>query len=288
MISKKFPNIRKLNFVYSDEVPTAKTIDQLAFLISNNGRAKYTPGFMNPVRYFIGKGNNQHELCDIVEFPDGEYYNISKYSINVAKDDVYDALKWAKVKKSELPFVYGIRSITDLSLEEAIKLKEAAGDTKIAISFKDSDVPVYSRGSYTLDKYIAIQTAMKELLQGIDKSMPEKERFAAIYKRVAEAMYYDREAAYPQNLDETYYKRGALYSSRNFDALFEGKGVCAGYAFILQNACEMMGIEARYVSGPVYSVQSGEKDPNAFVDPDEVEDVAKDLGDGKRIELLEM
>lgn len=153
-----------------------------------------------------------------------------------------------------------IDSVTDLSIEQAIELKKK-GITKVRI-FADNHPDElekpneiagdYQREPYDIDTYIAIRGKLNELIEGIDISKSDEEKFAIIYSRICKNIVYDYPAAYPIGPSERKYEKDSRIKCRNLlNGLLEGKCVCAGYADILRSALELVGIDACFISGPI-------------------------------------
>lgn len=156
--------------------------------------------------------------------------------------------KFPNLKKMNLNSVV-IKDISQLSLERIQELNEKnVFIEEVVIHSKDSSDN--KSDSYDLNTYIAIRKKIEELVEGINPDLPEKEKFAEVYKRVCKNIVYDMPAAYPKNNEEEKYKAkngSGAYNLKN--GLLEGKCVCAGYSEILRNALAMVGIESMYISG---------------------------------------
>lgn len=114
---------------------------------------------------------------------------------------------------------------------------------------------------YSLETYAEIRDKLEELVEGIDLTAPEKERFAEVYKRICSNIAYDVPAAYPITKSQKEYSEKQDANCRNLrNGLLEGKCVCAGYADILRNALAMVNIESKYIVGVVTDgIISGKK-----------------------------
>lgn len=147
-------------------------------------------------------------------------------------------------------FVLVINNTSELSVEEARRLKESCRVTKVKV-FSPENMS-YQNEAYDLDTYIAIREKLDELVADIDKSLPEEAKFAIVYQRLGQSIVYDTPAAYPITEEEEKYSDDVINTCRNLkNGLLEGKCVCAGYADILRNALAMVGIESQYTSGTV-------------------------------------
>ena len=277
-----FPNLAFVNFAPSKEVVEAKSAREAAFLLKCSNRVQFEPDKFEEIRSILAEGNDKSTIRNTVPFDDGLYYRVQiPVDDAISKEDLEQKLTGEEELSEDDIYTIQINGLKDLSTEEAKKLQELAAGRKVVIAFNGPEVEDQGKACYSLDQYIAIRERTDELLEGIDENMPEKERFAEIYKRVSTAMYYDYQVAYPQSHEDTIYSRGHFTSASNMDSLMMGKGMCAAYAFVMQQACELKGLESKYVSGPVFHVASHDVDPNAYVDPDDPVIVEKEL-DGNR------
>lgn len=122
--------------------------------------------------------------------------------------------------------------------------------------------------TYEFEEYKKIRTALEEITDGILPSMTDAEKFAIVYHRLAQKIsIYD-----PSAHGESFSKEHAIYQAkmrskaRNLsEGLIEQEGfdiatnsvdptlanrcVCAGYADILKNALDLVGVESIIDSG---------------------------------------
>ncbi len=271
-----FPHTNRTYFKNTEETPEVKDPREAALLLTALKKVKMEQGSFEEIKNILSEANKQEIIHNIVPYPDGTYYDISEEPKST-KEEVLESLNNPDREETDTPLVIQINGLKDLSTDEVKELMEKAGDQKVAIAFNGPEVPYYSQGSYSLEHYLAIREKVNELMEGIDESMPEMERFAELYKRVSTAMYYDTPAWYRNSYEDTIYSRSHFHSASNFDSLMEGKGICGAYSFILKNLCELQGIECKQVQGPVYYVAYHKKDPDAYIDPDRPEPVNKEL-----------
>lgn len=165
-----------------------------------------------------------------------------------------------------------IHSVVDLSTEQAVELRKnnitkiqiiaTAYSTNIDTGIEIEDLidelaelcyaGYHQKEPYDIDTYIAVRTKLDELVEDIDMSSNDEEKFAIIYSRICKNITYDYPAAYPIGPTEEQYAQDNNFKSRNLiNGLLQGKCVCAGYADILRSALELAGIEACYVEGPI-------------------------------------
>lgn len=122
--------------------------------------------------------------------------------------------------------------------------------------------------SYEIDEYYKIRDALDEITKDIHSGMTDLEKFAVIYKRLADKIniYDDSIASDSLSKEHAIYKAQRRNKSRNLsEGLIEQEGfdistnspdptlanraVCAGYADILKNALTMVGVDAIIDSG---------------------------------------
>ena len=183
-------------------------------------------------------------------------------NIDIIMKQVYDAKEnenfgWRSKKEKDRNFAFSCKDIeieqngiTVSNVTEFMNLEEIH-----SICEKNPNYIVYVNSdgrynSYKIKDYEEIMNRLNYLVGDIRKELPEKERFARVYERVARSMSYDNAAAYPETEEEHRYANLNKMDSRNLkNGLIYGRCVCAGFAEILRNALCMLGIEAKYVSG---------------------------------------
>lgn len=145
-----------------------------------------------------------------------------------------------------------INNASELSCEKLEELKEKGYPIdEIKIFSKEKEI--VSSENYDIETYYAIRKKLDELVEGVDTNLPEKEKFAEVYKRICKNIKYDDVVGYPQNEKEKETSKRECSNARNLkNGLLEGKCVCSGYADILKNALSIVGIEAQYISGKVF------------------------------------
>ena len=256
-IHRRFPKLETLNIGYKGDPIKYDSIRDALEDLQTSGHIKTTRGLATKLKRELIKSTKKDELkytkrellANLVEFSDGTYVDARKV-FTVSKDElIFDEFERTKDPVVKLQ----IRELSQLTMEEALRIKEQTKDKKqVCVVFENNHH--YSTGAYSLDKYIAILDRYNEILEGITPEMPEEKRYALIHERVAKGLEYDTPAAYPHGIRQRLYKEVMKYSCRNFDALLEGKGVCAAYALIEAEACKLAGLDCKYISGPVDSV----------------------------------
>lgn len=155
------------------------------------------------------------------------------------------------IKKSQEQIVLIARNVAELPTDKISEYEKLGIDVS-GVEIVSEENNIEQNSLYDIKTYSAIREKLEELVEGISLDLTEKERFAEVYKRVCENIIYDIRAAYPKGKEEEEYRREQNVNCRNLkNGLLEGKCVCAGYADILRNALSLVGIEAKYISGPV-------------------------------------
>lgn len=176
-----------------------------------------------------------------------------------------------------------IDSANDLSVSQIQEYQNSGLEIK-NVKIYSPENSMQQNEPYNLQTYIAVREKLDELVEGIDLNLPEKQRFAEVYKRICKNITYDVPAAYPKNGAEEKYEIEQLTNSRNLiNGLLAGRCVCAGYADILRNALAMVNIEAQYTEGCVVDKEIPEEKFNEQKDGKKVykrQDGKVILGDG--------
>ncbi len=117
--------------------------------------------------------------------------------------------------------------------------------------------------SYEIDEYKKIRSSLDEITDGILPTMKDVEKFAVVYHRLAEkisqydvpvqgdtyskehAIYQARNRNKSRNLSEGLIEQSGFdVSTNSTDPTLANRSVCAGYADILKNALNLVGIES--------------------------------------------
>ena len=115
---------------------------------------------------------------------------------------------------------------------------------------KDWDTDFCSIGTYSIAEYSYARDTLDLLVEGIDVSEPDIDKFATIYSRICDSIAYDYGANEYNDTNGSMYCQSKIYSSRTMaESLCEGQCVCAGYADTLRNALELVGVESRWIRG---------------------------------------
>lgn len=141
---------------------------------------------------------------------------------------------------------------------------------------------VFDKNEYSYNEMCAIIIKLQELTAGIDPNASEMDKFATIYERMTNTITYDYECVRKtdkleekrkKELDEEDYVAASktykeLLAERRdagglYGGLVNGKAICSGYAIILHEALQYVGIKSKYIEGyPEYN--SKEKHGHAW------------------------
>lgn len=115
-------------------------------------------------------------------------------------------------------------------------------------------------GPYTLDSYKKVRSQLERLVEGIDPSEPDIDKFVTVYMRIAESIPYDYSVIDRPAMGIAgglHYSK-YIYASRNLEeGLVEGTCVCSGYADIMKNALALVGVDSKTNSGLTHKVNGG-------------------------------
>lgn len=131
----------------------------------------------------------------------------------------------------------------------------------------------FDKNEYSFNEMSAIIIKLEELTAGIDPNASEMDKFATIYERMTNTITYDHEcirktdrleAKRKKELEEKDYEssdktyKEFLAARRNagglYGGLVDGKAICSGYAIILHEALQYVGIKSKYIEGfPEYN-----------------------------------
>lgn len=121
---------------------------------------------------------------------------------------------------------------------------------------------------YTFAELSAIMIKMEELTAGIDPNASEMDKFATIYERMTNSITYDHDCI--RRTDKLEARRKKEWNDKDYTAagkttgeikqerreaaglyggLVNGKAICAGYAMILHEALQYVGIKSKYLEG---------------------------------------
>lgn len=147
-----------------------------------------------------------------------------------------------------------VQSIKDLDSNQLKSLVARANNrfTIDGVEIFDKNNSYTAIHPYSVSEYAYLRDMMDMIVEGIDLNEPDIDRFTTVYLRLASSIIYDIPAASSGNRAELLYNWKVDNSCRNLlNGIVDGKCVCAGYADILRNALDLVGIDSRYLCGRV-------------------------------------
>lgn len=152
-----------------------------------------------------------------------------------------------------------IESIKELDTNKVRDIKRRANSnglnvTGVQIFDKNHDNNYTMIEPYSLSEYVYIRDTLDMVTDGINQNEPDLDKFTTVYLRLANSIIYDEPAIENKNRNDCLYNWKVHNTCRNLmNGLKDGKCVCAGYADILRNALDLVGIEARKNGGRVHA-----------------------------------
>ena len=207
-IKEKFPNLKHIILpeLYNKRVTQEDIGDNLRNLLEYAEFRNFVQtgdlGNVSAIRNFITNENLDNKF--IISSNGKTLINLDRISEKSFEEQETLSIDFTDLKRIDInllknstnPFTVIINSVKDLSLQEAKWLKESNINIS-GIEIFDKNNNIEQNKPYTLDTYIAIREKIEELVQGIDLNLPEKQRFAEVYKRIGKNIVYDTPAAYP-------------------------------------------------------------------------------------------
>lgn len=157
---------------------------------------------------------------------------------------IIDSIETSEMREEVNDLILDVGKISETSLEQLESLPED-GIVRIRSPKKEERYDYYSK-----TEFIAIKKVTDRILEGIERPQKDDEAselavFKTIYARLAKQMVYDHEAIKKKNKGDAKWQRDC----RNLYGLATGKTVCAGYACILVQMLQEMGMDAQYIRG---------------------------------------
>lgn len=157
---------------------------------------------------------------------------------------IIDSIRSSELRAQVNDLILDVDKILGISLEQLETLPED-GIVRIRSPKKENQYDYYSK-----TEFIAIKKVVDKVLEGIEKPKKDDQEselavFKTIYARLAKLMAYDNAAIKEKNKDDEKWQRDC----RNLYGLVTGKTVCAGYACILVQMLQEMGMDAQYIRG---------------------------------------
>lgn len=152
--------------------------------------------------------------------------------------------------------VLNLNNLNGLTTDILTKVKEHISSSLPKFKINDNEVYLIDKDiAYTFEEMFAIISKMQELIQGISDTDSEQDKFEKIYSRITKNITYDEEkleeedkldkksSEYYQKMREFRHDTAGLYGG-----LINGKSECAGYALILHEALQYVGLKSKFIT----------------------------------------
>lgn len=158
---------------------------------------------------------------------------------------------------------FNLNNLNDLSLDRLLAIKENVKNYS-ELKFKLNEVDDSRDIEYSFGEIAAIMAKVEELTADIPKDMDEANKFYTVYSRVTKMMTYDYKCIRKSDEADARLRIKRSYRWQDhklhkeeirrdaaglYGGLVNGKAICAGYALILNEALQYVGMKAQYVSG---------------------------------------
>ena len=253
-LQQRFPNLKNLKMHPDYKFLGPLSTKEISFLVKVAGQIKIENTYDNLVDFFF---------IDYIPF---EIKGIKKIG-NIFYDPKKIKLKpiemnYKKYKnisdKSQFKNAFvkiNIENMSELSTEEAIKLKEQIPNCQISVREVACNLSIYS-----LDDYILMSKHLDKILSGINPNSSELEQYSHIYKAM-HVIFRNYNAIDNQDPEfvkthpyDNFYADCLSNSSRNlYGALKYNSAICAGFASAIHNACARQGLNSKIVEGYFYN-----------------------------------
>ena len=244
-----------------------------AELFAKEGKAFYEPGYLSYLKFFLAKDKEYGDsiVNKAVEIEPGVYVN----SDNVPTVNKFASYLRSKDNKDY--FAIGISDVSKLSLREARRIQEKFPQG-VCVKISNKNSRVHQEEVHSLDDYIKIMEKFQELTEGINWRMPEKQKFALIYERVAKHITYNHQIVGAKTDPHFNFVKQHAFDGRNYNALITGKGVCSAFSHALETACRLKGIDCVEVGGSIDTIKEKDQPLKNYATK------VKELDSGKYVE----
>lgn len=248
-LQQRFPNLKNLKMHPDYKFLGPLSPDEISFLVQVAGQIKIEQTY-DDLNGLI-KNYIPFEIKGIKKIGN-IFYDPKKIKLKPIKLSYEKYKNISDKSRFKNAFVkINIKNMSELSTEEAIKLKEQIPNCQISVEEVINDLSIYS-----LDDYILMSKWIDEILSTIDPNSSEQEQYSHIYEAMS-VIFYNFDANY--NLDPEFvkthpYNNFIAYcldnTSRNlYGALKYNSAVCAGIASAIHNACARQGLTSKIVAG---------------------------------------
>ncbi|HCC03847.1 MAG TPA: hypothetical protein DEP51_03190 [Clostridiales bacterium] len=253
-LQQRFPNLKNLKMHpdYKFLGPLSKK--EISFLVKVAGQIKIENTYDNLADFFI-KDYIPFEIKGIKKIGN-IFYDPKKIKLKPIELDYKKYKNISDKSRFKNAFVkINIKNMSELSTEEAIKLKEQTPNCQISVREVDNNLSIYS-----LNDYILMSQRLDKILSGINPNSSELEQYSYIYNAMYAIFYNDAALdskdpefikSHPYN---NFYASCLNNSSRNLlGALKYNQAVCSGFASAIHNACARQGLKSIIVGGCFYT-----------------------------------
>lgn len=140
-----------------------------------------------------------------------------------------------------------IKSVKDLSTKELNDAQKKMNIKAIEITLKKLQNSLEIVDIYGVNEYKNIRNEIEKLTSDIEPEKTEIEKFLTIYQRLGKRIYYNHDENEIVNKNKENYK---IFENHSLiGGLLCNSCVCEGYAKILKEALNMVGIKSRFIRG---------------------------------------
>lgn len=145
--------------------------------------------------------------------------------------------------------VLTLNSLNSLNLDCLINMQSKVENHE-QLKFKINELYDSRYIEYSFREISAIIAKIEEITADIPEEMDESNKFYTLYSRLTNMMVYDykcirdSEGKFGNSLKKVRKKAAGLYGG-----LLDGKSICAGYALILHEALQYIGMKSQLVGG---------------------------------------
>lgn len=253
-LQQRFPNLKNLKMNPDYKFLGPLSTKEISFLVKVAGQIKIENTYDNLVDFFF---------IDYIPFEikgikkiGNIFYDPKKIKLKPIELDYKKYKNISDKSRFKNAFVkINIKNMSELSTEEAIKLKEQTPNCQIAVREVRNDLSIYS-----LDDYILMSKQLDKILSGINPNSSELEQYSHIYKAM-HVIFRNYNAIDNQDPEfvkthpyDNFYADCLSNSSRNlYGALKYNSAICAGFASAIHNACARQGLNSIIVGGCFYT-----------------------------------
>ena len=167
----------------------------------------------------------------------------------LTKDQIEHLLKIGK--KIPMKLAVQIKDVSEISRDDISRYKNQANVDEVRVITDDGFT--CTNAPYTANEYYYIRGVLDEIVAGIDPNEPDVDKVATIYERIIRTIAYDHSCIDRNSREGVRHGSKEVHSCRNLlNGLTTETCVCAGYADILRQALNLVGIESKYLYGECF------------------------------------